>query len=129
MQTLKKVLVTGGAGYIGSVLVRLLLKKGFAVRVLDNLSFGGESILDLLDEENFEFVLGDIRNNNDLKKTVKNVDYIAHLAAIVGDPACRKFSDEAREINLDGSKQLYEIANLAGVKKFVFASTCSNYAR
>jgi len=129
MSAVKKVLVTGGAGYIGSVLVRLLLKKGYFVRVLDNLNFGGESLIDLLDEENFEFILGDIRNRKDLLKAVQNIDYVAHLAAIVGDPACRKLSDEAIDINLNGSKQLYEIANKEGVERFVFASTCSNYGK
>lgn len=126
---MEKVLVTGGAGYIGSVLVRLLLDKGYNVRVLDNLSFGGESIVDLLNDDRFEFIKGDVRNDEDLKKAVHGVDYIAHLAAIVGDPACRKFSDQAREINLNGSKRLYEIANQNGVKKFIFASTCSNYGK
>ena len=125
----EKVLVTGGAGYIGSVLVRLLLEKDYNVRVLDNLSFGGESIVDLLNDDRFEFIKGDVRNKEDLTKAVQGVDYVAHLAAIVGDPACRKFSDEAREINLKGSKRLYEIANEHGVKRFVFASTCSNYGK
>ena len=126
---MKKVLVTGGAGYIGSVLVRLLIEKGYSVRVLDNLSFGGESIVDLLNDDRFEFQKGDMRNTADLKEAVKGVDYVAHLASIVGDPACRKFPDEAREINLTGSKNLYDIANEAGVEKFVFASTCSNYGK
>jgi nucleoside-diphosphate-sugar epimerase len=126
---MKKALVTGGAGYIGSVLVRLLLEKGYNVRVMDNLSFGGESIVDLLNHNRFEFIKGDMRNREDLGKAVEGVDFIAHLAAIVGDPACKKFPDETRAINLEGSKNLYEIANAAGVKKFVFASTCSNYGK
>jgi nucleoside-diphosphate-sugar epimerase len=126
---MEKVLVTGGAGYIGSVLVRLLLEKGYNVRVFDNLSFGGESIVDLLNHERFEFLKGDVRNENDLKKAVDGIDYIAHLAAIVGDPACRKFPEDTKAINLEGSKSLYSIANKAGVKKFVFASTCSNYGK
>ena len=126
---MNKALVTGGAGYIGSVLVRLLLEKGYDVRVIDNLSFGGESIVDLLNHDRFEFIKGDMRNRDDLEKAVEGVDFIAHLAAIVGDPACKKFPDEARAINLEGSKNLYDIANLAGVKKFVFASTCSNYGK
>lgn len=126
---MEKVLVTGGAGYIGSVLVRLLLEKGYNVRVFDNLSFGGESIVDLLNHDRFEFVKGDVRNENDFKKAVQGVDYIAHLAAIVGDPACRKFPEDAKAINLEGTKNLYSLANEAGVKKFVFASTCSNYGK
>lgn len=126
---MKKILVTGGAGYIGSVLVRLVLEKGYNVRVFDNLSFGGEAIVDLLNDDRFEFQKGDMRNKEDLKEAVKGIDYIAHLASIVGDPACRKFPEEAKEINLIGSKNLYDIANDAGVEKFVFASTCSNYGK
>ena len=84
---MKKVLVTGGAGYIGSVLVRLLLHNGYIVRVLDNLSFGGESVLELLNYDKFNFIKGDIRNKEDLKKAMKNIDCVTHLASIVGDPS------------------------------------------
>ena len=123
------ILVTGGAGYIGSVLTRQLLEKGFAVRVLDSLMFGGEPIVDMFNYPNFEFIKGDIRNEADVRRAVEGVDCIAHLAAIVGDPACAQNQDEARSINQDGSKMLYTIANELGVKKFVFASTCSNYGK
>jgi nucleoside-diphosphate-sugar epimerase len=126
---MKKVLVSGGAGYIGSVLVRLLLEKGYHVRVIDNLMFGGEPIVDLLTHPNFSFVKGDIRDKASVQAAVKNIDYVAHLAAIVGDPACAKEPELTKSINLEGAKQLYEIANEAGVKKFVFASTCSNYGK
>lgn len=126
---MENVLVTGGAGYIGSVLVRLLIGRGYNVRVLDNLSFGGESIVDLLNDERFDFLKGDIRNKSDVNQALKGIDCVAHLASIVGDPACRKFPKEAREINLEGSRMLYDIANEHGVQKFVFASTCSNYGK
>jgi nucleoside-diphosphate-sugar epimerase len=124
-----KVLVSGGAGYIGSVLVRLLIEKGYSVRVIDNLSFGGEPILDLLNHDRFEFVKGDVHNEADVRKAVDGVDYVAHLASIVGDPACAQQPDLARSTNLEGSKLFYNVANEAGVKKFVFASTCSNYGK
>src|ERR1700761_4647283 len=126
---MKKVLLTGGAGYIGSVLVRQLLDKGYKVRVIDNLMYGGEPIIDLLNHPEFEFLKGDIRNEEDVKKAVAGIDYIAHLAAIVGDPACAKQPELARSTNLEGSKLLYDEANKAGVTKFVFASTCSNYGK
>lgn len=124
-----KVLVTGGAGYIGSVLVRQLLAKGFKVKVLDSLKFGGEALYDVMLHENFEFVKGDIRNAADVKNALEGIDAIAHLAAIVGDPACKKFSDEAQQTNWDGSVALFEAAEKSGVKRFVFASTCSNYGK
>ena len=124
-----KVLVTGGAGYIGSVLVRQLLNKGFAVRVLDSLKFGGEALYDVMLHPNFEFMKGDVCNSKDVKKALEGVDAIAHLAAIVGDPACKKFSEEANATNWNGSVDLFDAAEKAGVKRFVFASTCSNYGK
>jgi nucleoside-diphosphate-sugar epimerase len=126
---MNKILVTGGAGYIGSVLVRELLKAGYFVRVLDNLRFGGESIVELLNDPNFEFVKGDIRNDTDLTKALTGIDGVAHLAAIVGDPACAKEPELTKETNLIAAKRVYELANEAGVKRFVFASTCSNYGK
>jgi nucleoside-diphosphate-sugar epimerase len=124
-----KVLVTGGAGYIGSVLVRQLLGKGYQVRALDSLKFGGEALYDVMLHPNFEFMKGDVRNAADVDAALQGIDAIAHLAAIVGDPACKKFSDEAQETNWDGSVNLFEKAEAAGVKRFVFASTCSNYGK
>lgn len=124
-----KVLVTGGAGYIGSVVVRKLLEKGHQVRVLDNLKFGGEALYDVCQDPNFEFLYGDIRNQQDVEKAIEGVEGIAHLAAIVGDPACSKFAEEAHEVNWNGSVQLFEAAEKAGLKRFVFASTCSNYGK
>jgi nucleoside-diphosphate-sugar epimerase len=126
---MKKVLLTGGAGYIGSVLVRQMLEKGYHVRVIDNLMYGGEPIIDLLNHPNFEFIKGDIRNAEDVAKAVDGMDSVAHLAAIVGDPACAKQPELAKSTNLEGSKLLYDAANKAGAKKFVFASTCSNYGK
>ena len=126
---MKKVLVTGGAGYIGSVLVKLLLNKGYFVRVLDNLSFGGEAIVELLNNDNFDFIKGDIRNREDLEKAMQGIDFVAHLGSIVGDPACAIDPDLTRDINLNGAKLTYDVANEMGIEKFVFASTCSNYGK
>lgn len=126
---MKRVLVTGGAGYIGSVLVKLLLQNGYFVRVLDNLSFGGEAIVELLNEDNFDFIKGDIRNKEDLVKAMNEIDYVAHLASIVGDPACAIDPELTKDINVTGAKLAYDTANELGIKRFVFASTCSNYGK
>jgi nucleoside-diphosphate-sugar epimerase len=128
---IKKILVTGGAGYIGSVLVRLLLNRGYKVTVVDNLSFGGEPILDLLNDPSFTFYKEDIRSESGLKKIFENGNFyaVAHLAAIVGDPACAKNPELTKSINWEGSKNLYQVANAAGVPKLIFASTCSNYGK
>jgi nucleoside-diphosphate-sugar epimerase len=125
----KSILVTGGAGYIGSVLTRLLLEKGYKVTVLDSLMFSGEPILDLLNNPNFKFIKGDVRNEDDVKRALPGVYAVAHLASIVGDPACAKQPELARSTNLEGSKILYRLANEYGAQRFVFASTCSNYGK
>ncbi len=124
-----KVLVTGGAGYIGSVLVRQLLNKGYKVRAFDSLKFSGDALYDVMMSPDFEFMLGDIRNPAEVEKALEGIDAIAHLAAIVGDPACKKFSEEAKETNWTGSVALFEAAEKAAVKRFIFASTCSNYGK
>jgi nucleoside-diphosphate-sugar epimerase len=126
---MKKVLVTGGAGYIGSVLVRILLSKGYYVRAVDSLKFGGDALYDVAQHPHFEFMKGDMRNDADIDKAIAGMDYIAHLAAIVGDPACSKFPDEAKEVNWAASVSLFEKAEKTGIKRFVFASTCSNYGK
>jgi len=85
---MRKILVTGAAGYIGSVLVNQLLKKGYNVRGFDTLLFGGESLINAFNYKNFEFLKGDIRDIQDLNLALDGVTDVVHLAAIVGDPAC-----------------------------------------
>ena len=125
----KKVLVTGGAGYIGSELVKSLLKEGCQVVAFDNLSFGGESLLSFWGHPNFCFIKGDLLNENDVKKALIGVDYVCHLAAIVGEPPCNKYPDQALLVNWNAAVRLYELCEDAKVKRFVFASTCSNYGK
>jgi len=86
-------------------------------------------LYDVMLDPSFEFMKGDIRNADDVQLALQGVDAIAHLAAIVGDPACKKFSEEAHETNWDGSMSFFEAAEKAGIIRFVFASTCSNYGK
>lgn len=124
------VLVTGTAGYVGSVLLRQLLKRGYFVHGLDCLLFGGESLLDVCDEPNFEFIKGDIRHESTLLKATTDVDAVLHLAAIVGEPACAKQPELATQTNWDASKMLFDMcAQNRRIKRFIFASTCSNYGK
>lgn len=127
---MKRILVTGAAGFIGSVLVRKLLDKGYIVRGLDLLYFGGESLLGVINHKNFEFIKGDIRDISIIKEATKNIDAVIHLAAIVGDPACSKQPTLAEEINWYGTQQLFDYTNKdTKIERFVFASTCSNYGK
>ena len=124
-----RVLVTGGAGYLGSTLVPALLESGHEVRVLDALLHGGRSLLGVWAHPAFEFVRGDVRDGDDLRRAVAGVDAVVHLAAIVGDPACARQPDLARAVNRDASFELLGLAEKAGVSRFLFASTCSNYGK
>lgn len=124
-----RILVTGGAGYLGSVLCELLLRSGQRVRAFDSLMHGGRSLLGLAGREGFAFQRGDMRDGDAVAEALAGVDAVVHLAAIVGDPACARDAELARAVNLDASLALFEAAQAAGVKRFAFASTCSNYGR
>jgi nucleoside-diphosphate-sugar epimerase len=124
-----KVLITGGAGYIGSVLAPVLLAAGHGVRVMDRLDHGGESLLSIWTHPAFEFRRADIRDRNAIAEAVRGIDAVVHLAAIVGDPAAARDPKAARAINLTASEELIEASRQAGVGRFIFASTCSNYGR
>jgi nucleoside-diphosphate-sugar epimerase len=123
------ILVTGGAGYIGSTLVPLLLADGHRVRVLDSLLHGGESLLGVWSHPDFEFLRGDIRDQAVRQSAVAGMDAVVHLAAVVGDPACSRQPELARAVNLEASLALIAESQSAGVSRFVFASTCSNYGK
>jgi nucleoside-diphosphate-sugar epimerase len=123
----KKVLIVGGAGFLGSILSRLLLDAGYQVRVLDSLSFGEESIQDLLENPNFTLVKGDIRDIQVLHKSLHSIDAVIHLAAIVGDPASQKYPQDTIGVNYLATMTLALACKYYQINKFIFASTCSVY--
>jgi nucleoside-diphosphate-sugar epimerase len=124
-----KIVVTGGAGYLGSILTRFLLDNGHEVRVLDSLLHGGDSLLGLYPYENFSFFNGDVRSTEVMNQVLQEAEAVVHLAAIVGDPACARQPELAKEINQDGAIQAFELSRQHGIQRFIFASTCSNYGR
>jgi nucleoside-diphosphate-sugar epimerase len=124
-----RILVTGAAGYLGSTLTALLLKEGHEVRGLDSLLHGGRALMGFWAERNFSFVKGDVRDAAAVAAALEGVEAVVHLAAIVGDPACARAPGEARAVNLDASLALADAAEKAGARRFVFASTCSNYGK
>ena len=127
MSLSKSILVTGGAGYVGSVLVNRLVKEKFNVKVIDSLVFGNDGISQLIDKNLNEFFNIDIRDSKNMVKVLENVDCVIHLAAIVGEPLCKKIPDAAKQINEIATKNIANLSKKHGVKKFIFASTCSNY--
>jgi nucleoside-diphosphate-sugar epimerase len=126
-RVIQNVLVIGGAGYIGSVLARQLLKGGYRVRVLDSLFFGDGPVRDLLSDPNFELQRADFRHAESLVKSMRGIDAVIHLAALVGDPACTINGDLTNEINYAATRLLVEVCKGASVNRLVFASTCSVY--
>ena len=126
-KTVRKILVIGGAGYIGSVLVRKLLQKEYVVYVLDNLTYGDHGIKDLTNNPDFIFIKGDVRNLSDVLDAIKHVDAVVHLAAIVGEPACSLKPEESIQVNYLATKMLAETCKYFQVNRFIFASTCSVY--
>jgi len=127
MNKIKTILVTGGAGYVGAVLVPKLLDRGYHVKVLD-LYIYGENILDAVKgNPNLEQIKGDIRNQGLLRKLLLGCDAVIHLACISNDPTFELNPDLSRSINYDAFEPLVRISKESGVKRFIYASTCSVY--
>ena len=101
-----RVLVTGGAGYVGTVLVPELLRVGHSVTVLDSLVYGGTGLLQNFGNPGFRFIRGDVRDESVLRQAAVGADAVVHLAAIVGYPACRKNERLAEEVNLCGTRNV-----------------------
>jgi nucleoside-diphosphate-sugar epimerase len=128
----RHVLITGGAGYIGSMLTSELLRANYRVTVLDNLLFGGESIVPFLHHPSFHFVKADVTENRAVRDSIKRdwqkPDTVVHLAAIVGFPACQAVGKQvAWKYNVEATKNVYAQSVELGVERIVFASTYSNY--
>ncbi|MBI5935039.1 MAG: NAD(P)-dependent oxidoreductase [Chloroflexi bacterium] len=132
MNATRHAVVTGGAGYIGSLLTSELLRANWRVTVLDSLLFGGESIVPFLHHPNFHFVKADVTDPRAVKDSLKSdwpkPEAVIHLAAIVGFPACQAVGKQAAwTYNVEATKRVFEQADGLGSARFVFASSYSNY--
>ena len=128
----KHILITGGAGYIGSLLTSELLRQNYRVTLLDSLLFGGESILPFMSHPNFLFIKSDVTEHRAIRDAVKKdwgkPDAVIHLAGIVGFPACQAVGRQvAWKYNVEATRLVFEQSADLGVERFVFASTYSNY--
>ena len=120
-----RILVTGGAGYVGSTLVPMLLEQGHRVRVFDALRFGGHGLLPCCEHRTFELVKGDVTDPEAVRKALDGVEAVVHLAAIVGYPACKKEPQVAQATNVEGTRTL--LRERKPDQKVIFASTGSIY--
>ena len=121
----KRALITGGAGYLGSVLAEVLLDEGYSVTVFDSLMYKQTSLLHLCDNKNFKFVKGDVTNKKSLLPQIINHDVIIPLAAIVGAPACDANKDLATAVNYEQIR--FIVDNLREDQKLVMPNTNSQY--
>ncbi len=121
-----KSLVTGGAGFIGSQLARILLHEGHEVKVLDNFSSGKKANLAEISQD-IQVLEGDVRDEETVERAVKDIDYIFHQAAFVSVPLSMKHTDECFEVNVSGTRNILKSAALSGVSRVVLASSSAVY--
>jgi nucleoside-diphosphate-sugar epimerase/CBS domain-containing protein len=127
LEPARRVLVVGGAGYLGSVLTCKLLRRGFRVRILDSFIYGRRSLESFAGDENLDVVEGDLRNIHTCVSSLAETDAVVLLAAIVGDPASRARPTETIETNVLAAQALASACKLHHINRFLYASTCSVY--
>lgn len=127
MSKIKTVLVTGGAGYVGSVLVPKLIKKGYFVKVIDLYLYGDDVLSSVKGKANLTEIKGDIRDRALLEREIPGIDVVIHLACISNDPSFELNPALGRSINYDSFGPLVRISKENGVKRFIYASTSSVY--
>ena len=123
----KTIFISGGAGYVGTALIDLALKRKYKVICYDILIYSDNPIENFKKNKNFTLIKGDIRDRKKLRESLKDVDYVVNLAAIVGDKPCQVAPKSTYQINYLGNQFLLEESKKNKIKKYLFASTCSNY--
>lgn len=127
MKPIKSVLVTGGAGYVGAVLVPKLLEQGYSVKVLDLFMYGEHVLGPVKDHPNLQQIRGDIRDRSLLESSLKGCDAVIHLACISNDPSFELNPDLGKSINYDAFSPLVDVSKDSGVHRFIYASSSSVY--
>jgi dTDP-4-amino-4,6-dideoxygalactose transaminase/nucleoside-diphosphate-sugar epimerase len=125
--TLMRIVITGGAGYLGSWVTALLLEKGHQVRIFDRFCFGSESLQEFSSSDQLEIVEGDIRRLQEFPTLLDGVDGVVHLAGLANDPSCDLDPELTLDVNVDSTIELVNMAVQKGVRRFAFASSCSVY--
>ena len=120
-----RIVVTGGAGYIGSTLVPMLLAQGHSVHVVDSLMYGGQALLPYFIQDTFSMAQVDIRDREALARELDGADAVVHLAALVGYPLCKKLPLEAEQVNLEGTRNVVDL--MPSNARLIYSSTGSNY--
>jgi nucleoside-diphosphate-sugar epimerase len=124
---MSQLVVTGGAGYVGSVVTAHLLMAGHSVCVFDSLAAGGEGLLAFMGHPRFRLVHGDVRDAATLRAALNGADAAIHLAAVVGEPACAVDEANAHSINVAGTRSVLDAADGSAIGRVIVVSTCSNY--
>ena len=128
MEMNRKVLLVGGAGYIGSVMTGYLLDRGWNVRCFDQLIYENQVCVSFFwGHPNYEFVCGDLTVPEQFEVSLEGVDDVVILGGLVGDPITKKYPESSQAINLDGILQVIRSLNGRGMNRVIFISTCSNY--
>ena len=123
----KKIVITGGAGYIGCHVVEELIKSNYDVVVIDRLSFDENSLDDIKNKKNLSIIKEDLRNINNLQFYLEGAEAVIHLAALVGEAACKISEKDTISTNYESTIKLCQLAIKSKVKKFIFMSTASSY--
>lgn len=124
---IKRILVIGGAGYIGSTLVRLLRKRGYAVSILDTFLYDSNSLKDVENDNAIKVIKGDTRHIEDIIEAMQDVDAVVHLAELVGDSACANNPRQTLQINYLATKLIASLCKYFQINRLIYASSCSVY--
>ena len=124
---METILITGGAGFVGSTFSRIAMEKGHSIRIVDNLSSGSQEVAEELQKLGAEIIIGDIRDSDVVDAALQGVDFVVHFAAQISVPLSIEYPEETAEINIHGTHVVIDHALKHGVKRLVMASSAAVY--